>query len=60
MTGVVGRRPPPPRAPPALLRQGDCFDGMGRKEDATIFYEDVIRRYPKSKAAKTAKSRLGK
>ncbi len=58
--GVVDSYPDSPWAPAALLRQGDCFDGMGRKDDAKIFYEDVIARYPKSKAAKTAKSRLGK
>ena len=57
---VADSYPDSPWAPAALLRQGDCFDGMGRKEDAKIFYEDVIQRYPKSKAAKTAKSRLGK
>ena len=58
--GVVDAYPDSPWAPAALLRQGDCFEGMGRKEDSRIFYEDVIQRYPKSKAAKTAKSRLGK
>lgn len=58
--GVVDAYPDSPWAPAALLRQGDCFEGMGRKEDSRIFYEDVILRYPKSKAAKTAKSRLGK
>ncbi len=44
----------------SLLRQGECFEAMGRKADAKLFYEDVIARYPKSKAAKDAKARLGK
>jgi TolA-binding protein len=43
-----------------MLRQGECFEALGRKDDAKLFYEDVIARYPKSKAAKDARTRLGK
>jgi tol-pal system protein YbgF len=43
-----------------LLRQGECFEALGRKDDAQLFYEDVVSRYPKSKAAKEAKAKLGR
>jgi tol-pal system protein YbgF len=44
----------------ALLRQGECFESLGRKDDAKLFYEDVVSRYPKSKAAKEAKAKLAR
>ncbi|MEN9785689.1 MAG: hypothetical protein RLZZ299_953 [Pseudomonadota bacterium] len=42
----------------ALLRQGECFDSLKRPEDAAFFYEDVVKRFPKHKAAKEAKAKL--
>tara|TARA_B110000037_G_C16972219_1_gene445531 strand:- start:5 stop:892 length:888 start_codon:yes stop_codon:yes gene_type:complete len=42
----------------ALLRQGECFDEMGQKDNAKLFYQDVVSEYPKSKAAKEAKEKL--
>ncbi len=42
-------------APWSLLRQGECFEGLGRPSDAKIFFCDVIKKYPRSKAAKEAK-----
>lgn len=47
-------------APWAMLRQGECFDAQGQSANAKLFYEDVIRLYPKAKAAKEAKQKLGK
>jgi TolA-binding protein len=44
----------------SMLRQGECFEALGDKEAAKIFYGDVVRLYPKSKAAKEAKEHLGK
>lgn len=44
----------------AMLRQGECFEAQGQSKNAKLFYEDTIRLYPKSKAAKEAKTRLGK
>lgn len=44
----------------AMLRQGECFEKQGQKENAKLFYEDTLRLYPKSKAAKEAKTKLGK
>lgn len=43
----------------SMLRQGECFDGMGRKNDATLFFEEVQRAYPRTDAAKEAKRLLG-
>jgi tol-pal system protein YbgF len=45
-------------APWAMLRQGECFSALGRKDAAELFWNDVIRLYPKSKAAKEAKTYL--
>jgi len=47
-----------PWAPWAMLRQGECFDQQGQKENAKLFYEDVVRIWPKSKAAKEARTRM--
>lgn len=58
--GVIDSAPSSTWAPWALLRQGECFDGLGRAKDAKLFYCDVIAKYPKSKAAKEAKARCGK
>lgn len=45
-------------APYAMLRQGECFASLGRKDAAEVFWGDVIRLYPKSKASKEAKAHL--
>lgn len=45
-------------APWAMLRQGECFEKQGQKENARLFYEDVVRMWPKSPAAKDARGRL--
>lgn len=47
-------------APWAMLRQGECFESQGQKDNAALFYEDVVRLWPKSKAAKEAKAKMGK
>jgi TolA-binding protein len=44
------------RAPWAMLRQGECFEGLGQRDNAVLFYDDVIRLFPRSKAAKEAKA----
>ncbi len=44
------------RAPWAMLRQGECFEGLGQRDNALLFYDDVIRLFPRSKAAKEAKA----
>ncbi|MSQ01443.1 MAG: tetratricopeptide repeat protein [Myxococcales bacterium] len=54
---VLDKAPNSTWAPWALLRQGECFDSLGRNKDAAVFYCDVVHRYPKSKAAKEAKDK---
>ena len=44
------------RAPWAMLRQGECFEGLGQRDNAMLFYDDVMRLFPRSKAAKEAKA----
>lgn len=47
-------------APWAMLRQGECFDALGSPDKAKVFYCDVSKVYPKSKAAKEGKLKCGK
>lgn len=37
---------------------GVCFQELGMPDDAKAFYDEVVARFPKSKAAKSATSRL--
>jgi tol-pal system protein YbgF len=45
-------------APWAMLRQGEAFEEQGQKANAKLFYEEVVRAWPKSKAATEAKAKL--
>lgn len=56
---VVEKYPTSTWAPWSMLRQGECFEGLGKADVAKTFYCDVIRVYPKSKAAKEAKPKCG-
>ena len=42
----------------AMVRQGECFKHLGNTDGARFFWEDVIRQYPDSEAAKLAKTLL--
>jgi TolA-binding protein len=42
----------------ALYRQGECFEALGKKDAAALFYQSVIDDYPKSPAAVDAKKKL--
>ncbi len=53
---VIDNHPKSDWAPWAMLRQGDAFREMGSNDNATLFYQEVIRLYPKTDAAKEAKS----
>lgn len=44
----------------SMLRQGDAFKEQGQADNARLFYEQVIRVYPKTEAAADAKRLLGK
>jgi TolA-binding protein len=45
-------------APWSMLRLGECFDGLGKRDSAVLFYEGVLQSYPRSEASKEAKRRL--
>ncbi len=45
-------------APRAILRQGECFQAMGRADEARLFWEDLVSKYPRSEEAARARSRL--
>lgn len=47
-------------APWAMLRQGEVFDTQGQQDNARVFYGEVIRIYPKTRAAKAARKALSK
>ncbi len=42
----------------AMLRQGECFEAQDEPENAKVFYKDVVRIWPGSKAAREAKKKL--
>ena len=44
----------------AMVRQGECFQEMDRREEAELFWEDVLARHPGSEAAKGAKKLLNR
>lgn len=42
----------------AMYRQGECFEAQGQNDNARLFWEDVVRLWPDTKAAKMAKAKL--
>jgi outer membrane protein assembly factor BamD (BamD/ComL family) len=44
----------------ATLKIGLCFQNMGLKDDAKVFFKEVVDKYPKTKEADTAKTKLKK
>lgn len=55
---VIEGWPKGPWAPWAMLAQGDSFKEWGQPDNARLFYEEVVRVYPRSEAAKEAKKLL--
>lgn len=45
-------------APWAMYRQGECFRSLGDEGAGRLFFEELIRLYPRSDAAKEAKKAL--
>jgi TolA-binding protein len=45
-------------APEALLKSSECFAALKMSEESRLALEEIINAYPKSEAAKTAKTRL--
>ncbi len=46
--------------PEATFKIGICFQSLGMKEDAKAFYKEVVDKYPSSKEASQAKTKLKK
>ncbi len=46
------------RADQAMYKIAQAFTQMGYKEDAKVFFEELLRRYPKSELIKETKARL--
>jgi tol-pal system protein YbgF len=57
---VVTKYPKGDKAPAALLAQGSLFVDMGDTPDARLAFSKLIRDYPSSEEAATARQRLGK
>lgn len=47
-------------APWAMFKQGECFEAQEQAANAQVFYGEVVRIYPKSRAAKAARKKLGR
>lgn len=55
---LVDTWPKSSRIPSVMLRQGESFVALGDKEAATLFFNELVRGYPRSPEAETAKARL--
>lgn len=56
----VDKYPKSKNIPSALYFQGESLSMLGKSEEAKLFFDDLISRFPKSKEAKDAKKRLSK
>jgi len=43
-----------------LLRIAESFEATGRKDDAKVFYSDLVEKFPKTAEGKIAKKKLKK
>ncbi|AKF82843.1 tol-pal system protein YbgF [Myxococcus fulvus] len=55
---VVQDHPKTPSAPDAYLRSSECFAQLKMKDESRLALEELVKSYPKSGAAKTAKERI--
>ncbi len=60
MEDVVQADPKSEWAAWAMVRQGECFQQMDRREEAELFWEDVLARHPDTEAANGAKKLLNR
>ena len=54
---VMDEFPRSSRLATIMLRQGEAFVTLGEKEDARVFFSELIRGFPKSPEAETARAR---
>lgn len=55
---VVQEHPKASSAPDAYLRSSECFAKLKMKDESRLALEELVKGYPKSAAAKTARERL--
>jgi TolA-binding protein len=55
---VIQDFPKTPSAPQAYLRSSDCFAKLKMTEESRLALEELVKSFPKSEEAKTAKSRI--
>jgi tol-pal system protein YbgF len=55
---VVQEHPKAASAPDAYLRSSECFAKLKMKDESRLALEELVKGYPKSAAAKTARERL--
>lgn len=55
---VIDAAPTSTWAPWSMLRQGECMASLNRADDAKVFWRATADKYPKSKAAKEARTHL--
>ena len=56
----IDKYPKSKSVPPAILIQGESFTVLKQNSNAEVFYKDLVARFPKSKEAVQAKSKLKK
>lgn len=56
----IDKNPRRTEAAIAWFGQGAAFNRMGQREDAKLFYEETVKRFPKSEAAAEAKRFMGR
>jgi TolA-binding protein len=55
---VIQDFPKTPSAPDAYLRSSDCFGKLKMAEESRLALEELVKGFPKSEAAKTAKTKI--
>lgn len=56
--GVRKNHSKSPKVPDALFKLGTCFEKLNLPDDAKLFYQTIVQKYPKSSVARDAKGRL--
>jgi TolA-binding protein len=55
---VLQEHPKTPSAPEAYLRSSECFKKLKMNDESRLALEELVKAFPRSDAAKTAKTRL--
>lgn len=55
---LVDQYPKSARIPGVMLRQGECFIALGEVDSAKLFFNELVRAYPKAPEAEAARQKL--